>query len=49
MCGAVRRSVSEGSGHGSYPRTECVRSHVERYLIERATPPTGASCPAAPA
>ncbi|MCG5471667.1 alpha/beta hydrolase [Micromonospora sp. LAH09] len=39
----------EGSGHGSYPRTECTRSHVERYLIARVTPPAGASCPAAPA
>ncbi|WCN79474.1 alpha/beta hydrolase [Micromonospora sp. LH3U1] len=38
----------EGSGHGSYPRTECTRSYVERYLIDRATPPVGASCPGAP-
>ncbi|MEH1164072.1 alpha/beta hydrolase [Micromonospora sp. CPCC 205539] len=39
----------EGSGHASYPRTECTRSGVERYLIDRVTPPAGASCPAAPA
>ncbi|MFC5922763.1 alpha/beta hydrolase [Micromonospora vulcania] len=39
----------EGTGHGSYPRTECTRSGVERYLIQRAVPPAGASCPAAPA
>ncbi|WP_406070583.1 alpha/beta hydrolase [Micromonospora sp. NBC_01638] len=39
----------EGSGHASYPRTECTRSYVERYLIERATPPAGTSCPAVPA
>jgi pimeloyl-ACP methyl ester carboxylesterase len=39
----------EGSGHGAYPRTECIRGHVERYLVERVAPPAGASCPAAPA
>ncbi|MET7949522.1 alpha/beta fold hydrolase [Micromonospora sp. NPDC005324] len=39
----------EGSGHASYPRTECTRRQVERYLITRTTPPVGASCPAAPA
>nr|WTA65261.1 alpha/beta hydrolase [Micromonospora sp. NBC_00855] len=38
----------EGSGHASYPRTECTRRQVERYLITRTTPPVGASCPAAP-
>ncbi|MEU1588429.1 alpha/beta fold hydrolase [Micromonospora sp. NPDC005710] len=38
----------EGSGHASYPRTECTRRQVERYLITRTTPPIGASCPAAP-
>ncbi|MCF0091265.1 alpha/beta hydrolase [Micromonospora sp. MH99] len=37
----------EGSGHASYPRTECTRRQVERYLITRTTPPVGASCPAA--
>ncbi|MEV4821465.1 alpha/beta fold hydrolase [Micromonospora sp. NPDC049274] len=39
----------QGSGHASYPRTACTRTYVERYLIERAVPPAGASCPAAPA
>ncbi|MGC4868444.1 alpha/beta hydrolase [Micromonospora sp. DT53] len=38
----------EGSGHASYPRSECTRRQVERYLITRTTPPVGASCPAAP-
>ncbi|MET8043511.1 alpha/beta fold hydrolase [Micromonospora sp. NPDC005215] len=39
----------EGSGHASYPRTECTRSRVERYLISKEIPLAGASCPAAPA
>ncbi|MEU8421471.1 alpha/beta hydrolase [Micromonospora sp. NPDC048835] len=39
----------QGAGHASYPRTECTRRHVDRYLISRTPPPTGASCPAAPA
>ncbi|MEH0927325.1 alpha/beta hydrolase [Micromonospora sp. CPCC 205558] len=39
----------EGSGHASYPRTECTRRQVEQYLITRTAPPVGASCPAAPA
>ncbi|MEU8285200.1 alpha/beta fold hydrolase [Micromonospora sp. NPDC048905] len=39
----------EGSGHASYPRTECTRGNVDRYLIYRVLPPVGASCPAAPA
>ncbi|MBM7489284.1 pimeloyl-ACP methyl ester carboxylesterase [Micromonospora luteifusca] len=38
----------EGSGHASYPRTECTRSSVDRYLVDRVLPPAGASCPSAP-
>ncbi|GAA2807163.1 alpha/beta hydrolase [Crossiella cryophila] len=36
----------EGQGHTAYPRTDCVRAGVERYLLDQVTPT--ASCPAAP-
>ncbi|MGC5287589.1 alpha/beta hydrolase [Micromonospora sp. DT231] len=48
--GAYGRLLTyEGSGHASYPRTECTRRSVDRYLVDRVLPPVGASCPAAPA
>ncbi|AHH94356.1 alpha/beta hydrolase [Kutzneria albida] len=37
----------DGAGHGVYLRTECTRGFVERYLVERRTPPAGTHCPAA--
>ncbi|GIF09662.1 peptidase [Actinoplanes siamensis] len=37
----------EGWGHGSYLRTPCTIATVDRYLIDLAVPPPGASCPAA--
>ncbi|MCO8274359.1 alpha/beta hydrolase [Actinoplanes sp. TRM 88003] len=37
----------EGSGHGAYGNTPCTTAAVDRYLIDLAVPPPGASCPMA--
>jgi pimeloyl-ACP methyl ester carboxylesterase len=37
----------EGWGHGSYERTPCTVSAVDRYLVDLTLPPPGARCPAA--
>jgi pimeloyl-ACP methyl ester carboxylesterase len=35
----------DGEGHTAYPKTACIRTKVDNYLIS-ATAPTGDSCPA---
>jgi pimeloyl-ACP methyl ester carboxylesterase len=35
-----------GQGHTAYPKTKCVRSAVDNYLISATAPPAGVSCPA---
>ncbi len=34
----------DGEGHTAYPKTSCIRTKVDSYLIS-AVPPTGDSCP----
>jgi pimeloyl-ACP methyl ester carboxylesterase len=34
----------DGEGHTAYPKTACIRTKVDRYLVS-AVPPTGDSCP----
>ena len=36
----------DGQGHTAYPKTSCIRTKVDDYLVT-ATPPAGDSCPAA--
>ncbi|WP_329104637.1 alpha/beta fold hydrolase [Micromonospora sp. NBC_01699] len=38
----------EGPGHGVYPGTPCTTSYVDRYLVDRTLPPSGATCAAPP-
>jgi pimeloyl-ACP methyl ester carboxylesterase len=35
----------EGAGHGAYTRSDCVERTVDDYLIGRAVPARGTSCP----
>jgi pimeloyl-ACP methyl ester carboxylesterase len=39
----------DGPGHGIYPGTPCVTAFVDRYLVDRRLPPSGATCAAPPA
>ncbi|WP_162184810.1 alpha/beta hydrolase [Allokutzneria albata] len=34
-----------GDGHTTYPRSACVRDHVDSYLVSEALPANGMSCP----
>jgi pimeloyl-ACP methyl ester carboxylesterase len=36
----------QGQGHTSYPKTPCVTSAVDAYLIDLTVPPAGQTCPA---
>ena len=36
----------QGQGHTSYPKTPCVTSAVDNYLIDLTVPPNGDTCPA---
>jgi pimeloyl-ACP methyl ester carboxylesterase len=36
----------QGQGHTSYPKTPCVTSAVDAYLIDLTVPPNGLTCPA---
>lgn len=42
----ARLLTYEGWGHGIYPRSECTRGAVDRYLLHRKLPPSGARCDA---
>ena len=35
-----------GGGHLAYPRSDCIRAHVNQYLLTGALPPKGTVCPA---
>jgi pimeloyl-ACP methyl ester carboxylesterase len=37
----------QGQGHTSYPKTPCVTTAVDRYLIDLTAPQDGLTCPAA--
>jgi pimeloyl-ACP methyl ester carboxylesterase len=38
--------VWQGNGHTAYPKTECITSAVDNYLINLAPPADGLTCPA---
>ena len=38
--------IWQGQGHTSYPRTACIASAVDNYLINLAPPMDGLTCPA---
>ncbi len=38
----------EGWGHGTYHRSDCVTTVIDRYLLEAEPPADGAACPAVP-
>ena len=37
-----------GWGHIAYPRSDCIRAHVNEYLLTGELPPKGTVCPAPP-
>lgn len=42
---SARLLTWNGEGHTAYPKTTCVRTAVDAYLIDLKAPATGASCP----
>jgi pimeloyl-ACP methyl ester carboxylesterase len=47
LLGSGRLLVWQGDGHTAYPKTPCVTTDVDNYLINLTLPPVGATCPAA--
>lgn len=47
MLGRYGRFVTyQGWGHGTYGRSDCTTGYQDRYLLDQALPPAGASCAA---
>jgi hypothetical protein len=42
----ARLVTYEGTGHTTYPRTTCVNSFVEKYLLDLTVPRRNVTCPA---
>jgi hypothetical protein len=36
----------QGEGHTAYPQTRCIRTAVDRYLLDLRVPEDGTTCPA---
>jgi pimeloyl-ACP methyl ester carboxylesterase len=46
LLGSSRLLVWQGDGHTAYPKTTCVTTDVDNYLINLTLPAVGATCPA---
>ncbi len=46
LLGTADLLVWQGDGHTAYPKTPCVTSDVDAYLINLTAPPAGTTCPA---
>jgi pimeloyl-ACP methyl ester carboxylesterase len=46
LLGSGQLLVWQGDGHTAYPKTSCVTTAVDSYLIELKLPAAGATCPA---
>jgi pimeloyl-ACP methyl ester carboxylesterase len=47
LLGSGRLLVWQGDGHTAYPKTSCVTTAVDSYLIDLKVPAVGTTCPAA--
>ncbi|MBX6372372.1 MAG: alpha/beta fold hydrolase [Acidothermus sp.] len=46
LLGSAHLLIWNGEGHTAYPKTPCVTTYVDHYLIDLQLPPEGATCPA---
>ncbi len=46
LLGSGRLLVWQGDGHTAYPKTSCITTDVDRYLLDLTLPAVGTVCPA---
>ena len=46
LLGSGRLLVWQGDGHTAYPKTSCITTDVDRYLLDLTLPAVGTTCPA---